>query len=140
MRSRSCFLIVHFIVRRHPERARRKATSRVQWNKNRRKQDEKEKKNRKSTSPAVVMLANIRRETRMAALFPHEFLTLPLSPASYPRGRAHVRAHVTTYMLTCIRYVYIRAWRKRREDSIPLGNYTRKKNGRQRKSEREREE
>lgn len=79
------------------------------------------------------MLANIRRETRIAALFPHEFPPFPPSPyPPYPRERAHVRAHVTTYMLACIRYVYIRAWRERREDSIPPGSYTRKKNGRRR--------
>lgn len=30
------------------------------------------KEKHKSTSPAVVVLANIRRETRIAALFPHE--------------------------------------------------------------------
>lgn len=41
-------------------------------------------------------------------------------------------------MLACIRYVYIRAWRERREDSIPPGSYTRKKNGRHGERERER--
>lgn len=88
-----------------------------------------EKKRHKSTSPAVVALANIRRETRIAALFPHEFLPLSaFARPPYPGERAHVRAHVTTYMPACIRYVYIRAWRARREDPIPPGSYTRKKN------------
>lgn len=84
------------------------------------------------------MLANIRRETRIAALFPHErFSPSRLYPAPYPRDHAHVRAHVTIYALACIRYVYIRAWRERREDSIPLGSYTRKKNERHTGREKE---
>lgn len=103
---------------------------------------EREKKCKNTSSPAVaVVLANIRREIRITALFPHEFSTPSVfaRPHDYPPERAHVRAHVTTYMPACIccMYTYVLGARGERTRSLS-GELYEKKDGEMRERQRRR--